>query len=181
MLTPVPPVSLRPWTEDDGPAMDAWFQHAEVPKYLAPRTTGINLRRGAVEPGWVLWDEHSVLYGVLQGTSSQAPLIGIGALHSPGGGAIELGLIIGEPTIWGRGYGRAATLALAKKAFADPACSRVVTRIQPDNSRALACYRAVGFETRQGHAREPVWLFLTRTAWALQHGGLPGHSEASAR
>ncbi len=167
MVDNLPRVSLRSWTAEDDARLQPWFQHAEVPRYLVPQESGIHVDPAAA-PAWIPRDTWTSLFAVIAEGQPDDGLIGLGALHSPSKDALEIGLIIGEPSVWGQGYGRAATLALAAVAFRNRTCGRVVARVRPDNARALACYRAVGFESRAGHAREPVWLLLTRTAWAMQ-------------
>ena len=167
MVDALPRVSLRPWTTADDTYLTTWFQTAEVPQYLVPQQSAIILDAGAA-PAWIPRDTWTALYGVVADARPEEGPIGVGALHSPSKDALEIGLVIGESSVWGQGYGRAATRALAAVAFANRSCGRVVARVRPDNARALACYRSVGFESRGEQARESVWLVLTRTAWTAQ-------------
>jgi len=160
-----PIVHLRPWTAADEPLLGYWFEHAEVPEYLAPRLLQ-EVRRDKVGPAWIaIRNEHTRLFAVLEDDDNPQP-IGVGSLHTASPYTIELGLIIGESRVWGQGYGRAATIALVAEAFADPQCARVVARVQGDNALAADCCRTVGFEGgARGTDDQPAWLVLTRTAW----------------
>lgn len=69
----------------------------------------------------------------------------------------ELGIMIGEPAEWGRGYGRDAMITLLRHAFDGLGLHRVMLRCNPENARGLAAYRAVGF-TQVGHEREAAFI-----------------------
>ncbi|MHB1322879.1 MAG: GNAT family N-acetyltransferase [Coriobacteriia bacterium] len=69
----------------------------------------------------------------------------------------ELGIMIGDTTQWGRGYGRDAMTALLRFAFGELGLHRVYLRCHPDNAKGLAAYRAIGF-TEVGREREAVCI-----------------------
>lgn len=69
----------------------------------------------------------------------------------------ELGIMIGDTSEWGRGYGREAMVTLLRFAFGTLGLHRVMLRCHPDNERGLAAYRAIGF-TEIGHEREAVFI-----------------------
>lgn len=168
MVQALPNVTLRDWKQKDEPLLTAWFEHAEVPQYLVPRIRGINLQQQA-KMAWLPDDEQSRLLAVCAPDYRDAP-VGICSVQQSGGDSVEIGLIIGEPSIWGSGYGRAATIALVREVFRDRRCGRVAARVQQDNTRALSCFRAIGFEGGARHGDDaPVWLVLTRTAWAVRY------------
>ncbi|MCD0159650.1 GNAT family N-acetyltransferase [Deinococcus sp. 6GRE01] len=91
-----------------------------------------------------------------------------------------LGVMIGYPDLWGRGYGRQAVQALLHWAFRerDFPLSRIRLTTFGHNRRAqrafLACgFREVGRSERQG--RTDVHMELTRSEWlALQTDALQG-------
>lgn len=157
--------------------MITWFQHAEVPEYLVPRPNA-PAHADAPGPGWMARDKWTSLFGVLAPQRPDVAPIGLCALYAPSHDTQEIAVLIGEASAWGQGYGEAATRALVAEAFASRQCGRVVARVRPDNTRALACYRAVGFESRAGAEDEPVWLVLTRTAWAAHPAEAGPEAEA---
>lgn len=102
-----------------------------------------------------------------------------------------LGVMIGLPELWGRGYGRQAVQALLRWAFQerDFPLSRIRLTTFGHNRRAqrafLACgFREVGRSERQG--RTDVHMELTRREWlalqtdALQTDALQGSPDPSA-
>ena len=68
----------------------------------------------------------------------------------------ELGIIIGEPSRWGQGYGREAVRLLVDYAFRLRNMRRVYLTTIATNERAIRAYRACGF-VEEGRAREHTW------------------------
>jgi RimJ/RimL family protein N-acetyltransferase len=68
----------------------------------------------------------------------------------------ELGIAIGDPVYWGRGYGREAVRLLLDYAFRLRNFRRVWLWVHADNERAIRAYRACGF-VEEGRMREHVW------------------------
>ena len=68
-------------------------------------------------------------------------------------GVAELGMEIGDPAMWGHGYGTEAVRLLLDFAFNDMNLHRVQLGVFRFNSRAVACYERVGF-VREGVQRE---------------------------
>jgi RimJ/RimL family protein N-acetyltransferase len=57
----------------------------------------------------------------------------------------ELGIVIGEPDCWDRGYGRDAVRALVDFGFGVLGLARIVLHTYPENERARRAFRAAGF------------------------------------
>ena len=68
----------------------------------------------------------------------------------------ELGITIGDPACWGKGYGREAVGLLLDYAFRLRNLRRIWLWVHADNERAIAAYRACGF-AEEGRLREHVW------------------------
>ena len=68
----------------------------------------------------------------------------------------ELGITIGEPDCWGKGYGREAIGLLLDYAFRLHNCHRVWLTVQSNNLRGQRCYLACGFQ-EEGRLREHAW------------------------
>ena len=68
----------------------------------------------------------------------------------------ELGIGIGDPAYWGRGYGREAVRLLLDYAFRLRNYRRVWLWVHANNERAVGAYRACGF-VEEGRLREHVW------------------------
>jgi len=69
----------------------------------------------------------------------------------------ELGIVIGDRSYWGRGYGREAVHLLLHYGFHYLGLRRVVLTTHARNLRAIRCYLACGF-VEEGRARKAVWV-----------------------
>lgn len=65
----------------------------------------------------------------------------------------ELGIVIGEKSLWGKGYGTEAVLLALKLAFEGMNLNRVYLRTFVNNERAQKCYERAGF-VKEGILRE---------------------------
>jgi RimJ/RimL family protein N-acetyltransferase len=57
----------------------------------------------------------------------------------------ELGIVIGERSHWGRGYGREAVRLLVRFGFEDVGLERITLYTYPENVRARRAFEAAGF------------------------------------
>lgn len=80
-----------------------------------------------------------------------------------------LGIIIGERSHWGRGYGPEAMTALLDYGFRQLGLDRIRLTVYADNPRALAAYLKVGFHetgrTPAKDGRTDVHMELFKGAW----------------
>ena len=58
----------------------------------------------------------------------------------------ELGIAIGEPTQWDKGYGREAIQLMLERIFQTTSIERIYLYTFPDNIRAQRCFAACGFQ-----------------------------------
>lgn len=68
----------------------------------------------------------------------------------------ELGIVIGDKTQWGKGYGREAIQLLLKFAFTEMNLHRVYLRVDAGNTPAIRCYLNCGF-IEEGRLRDAVY------------------------
>ena len=87
----------------------------------------------------------------------------------------KIGMMIGDPAQWGRGYGTDATRVLLKFCFMELALNRVQLRVLSYNARAIRCYQKVGFQhegvlreamLRDGQYVDIVQMSILRREWA---------------
>ena len=57
----------------------------------------------------------------------------------------ELGIVVGESSHWGRGYGREAVGLLLRYGFTELGLRRITLYTYPDNQRARRAFEAAGF------------------------------------
>ena len=102
--------------------------------------------------------------------------VGFTALYGLGGQAApELGILIGEPDVWGRGVGTQAQRLTIERAFSQFDAHRVVEMILAENTRARHVVERLGFDLEgimRGHVRRRGRLLdvaiygLAREAWS---------------
>ena len=68
----------------------------------------------------------------------------------------ELGILIGDKSYWGKGYGREAISLLLQYAFQYRNQHKVWLRVNENNKRGMNAYRACGF-VEEGRQRSHVW------------------------
>lgn len=76
----------------------------------------------------------------------------------------ELGIMIGEKSCWGQGYGQEAIQLMVQFGFLDLNLHRIQLRVEADHPAAIQCYRNCGFK-EEGRLRE---------AW-YRHGRFNDH------
>lgn len=81
----------------------------------------------------------------------------------PKGRSAEVGVGIGEPSLWSQGLGREALSLLIKHLVDDLGLHRVTLSVLAFNDRAIASYKAAGFEV-EGIERDGV--MTDRGVWA---------------
>jgi RimJ/RimL family protein N-acetyltransferase len=67
--------------------------------------------------------------------------------------AAELGLVIGEKSVWNAGLGTDAVRTLVRWGFRELNLNRVFLRVFEDNAAAIRCYEKVGFR-QEGRFRQ---------------------------
>ena len=65
----------------------------------------------------------------------------------------EIGIVIGDRSYWGRGFGVDATRTLVRWGFDTLGLNRIYLRVYADNARAIRCYEKVGFSA-EGRLRQ---------------------------
>jgi len=81
----------------------------------------------------------------------------------PKGKSAEVGIGIGEPSLWGKGLGREALGVLVRHLVDDLGLHRITLSVVAYNDRAIASYKAAGFEV-EGIERDGV--MTDKGTWA---------------
>jgi len=88
--------------------------------------------------------EREQLFAVLDRGERLIGRVGLFGID-PSGGSAELGILIGDPEDWGKGYGRAAVAAAVDLAFQELGLAAVILHTYPENLRAQRAFAAAGF------------------------------------
>lgn len=145
-------VKLRPLVLPDAPRLVALLADQQVSRNLRLRTP-VTL---AAEREFIAALAHATDQLVLGITALEdGRLMGVCGLHQLGDPArqAELGLFLGGPEEWGKGYGTEVTRLLCRHGFAAMALNRIWLHVYVDNERGIRAYQRVGFR-REGLLRQ---------------------------
>lgn len=145
-------VRLRPMTADDAPHIARWAADPEFARNQWGR-----MRKQGPEAGreFITWFDKkgSRLFAI----EHEDRVIGFANYrdHNEGDRGCEIGLGIGEKDLWSKGLGRDALRTLLRHLYDDLGIERVRLHVIATNDRAIASYKACGFEVEgiERHAR----------------------------
>ena len=156
-------VTLRPMTHADAPHLVRWANDPDFAWYQWGRRPG-RFPDDAAARKWmdVINVEH---HGVVFVIEYEGRAIGQANYRDlqPKGRSAEVGIGIGEPGLWGKGLGREAVGLLVRHLVDDLKVHRVSLSVLAFNDRAIASYKAAGFEV-EGIERDGV--MTDKGAWA---------------
>lgn len=147
-------VRLRPPRPDDAAAFVRWADDPEFSRYQWGRGPGRFADEAAVRTWWALFPERG---GRLFTIEHEGRPIGFANYRDwrQKPRSCEIGIGIGEPALWGQGLGRDALGALMRHLTEDLGAHRVTLSTLAFNDRAVASYKACGFEV-EGIGRDAV-------------------------
>lgn len=147
-------VILRDFRPDDAPAVHRWFNDERATADLVGRRdrfTEDDARRWverAIEPGadrkWAI---------TVDGSDDAVGYVGLFGLDRPVGP--ELGLVLGDPAVWGRRIASEAERQACVRAFEDFGAHRVHAEIPATNQAAKRIVTRLGFR-REGAMRAAI-------------------------
>jgi len=169
-------VYLRPAERDDIPLFVHWLNDAETASYLSMRAP----MSIAAEQEWydkLLVDQgksrwHFVMCRLDSGQAIGT--IGLFELDQVNGSA-GMGIVVGEKTLWGKGYGTDSLNALLDFAFGELRLERVWLEVNDDNLRGKRSYEKCGFKFegtqrhamyRDGRYRDIDVMSILRDEWS---------------
>jgi RimJ/RimL family protein N-acetyltransferase len=167
-------LSLRRWTRDDGPAMDAIWRERDIWSALRPDIPFDPDAGGEMLDRHVRhWDQHGFgLWAAMERPSEE--IVGwVGASHPTFipelSDRVEIGWTL-RPPYWGRGIATEGGAAAIDAAFAHLDTDEVISLIHHTNARSIGVAKRLGM----GHARDVLHpelgedlrvYALSRSAW----------------
>ena len=130
-------LSLRPTSEADLPLLLAWRHNRRVVQYFAD--------------GFEIWEHHKRWFASLMPLVAESYVIilderPVGETHIAWGNGIpDIGLYIGDLSIWGEGIGKEAISLLLANLRARYR-GRVTATIHPSNFHSRMLFKGVGFK-----------------------------------
>ncbi|MBN1248236.1 MAG: GNAT family N-acetyltransferase [Anaerolineae bacterium] len=153
-------VCLRPPERTDLKKFVAWLSHPDL-----RQTTSTRYVSEALEERWfesalerISGSAPSLLHYVIETLDGNVP-IGFCSLMDINwrDRNAEAGIVVGDATARGKGYGTDAMLVLLEVAFKWYQLHRVYLHVLSDNERAIRSYEKCGF-VREGELRETVFV-----------------------
>lgn len=149
---------LRAAEKSDIPRFVAWLNDPEVRQYLLmtyPLSQAFEekwfesmLERGMAEQVLVIERLAGETYEPIGNTSfMQVDWISRNA---------EIGIFLGEKSVWGQGYGREAMKLMLRHGFNTMNLHRIYLRVYEHNIRGIRAYEAAGF-VHEGRLRQDVY------------------------
>lgn len=150
-------VRLRGIEREDIPTFVRWFNDPEVRQYLLMYEP----MSKAKEERWFeaqLESRDGFLFAIEALIEDEWMHIGNVGLHKVDwkNRTAVLGIVLGEKTHWGQGYGTDATRTMLRFAFRELNLHRVELEVFEFNPRAARCYEKAGFQ-REGTRRQSLF------------------------
>ena len=147
-------VRLRPLEPEDLEHAYTWMNDPEATYFLGMRypISRVEEERWLREAASANDFAHGLRLAI---ETKEGRLIGNIGLHSPSpeDRRAILGIVIGEPEYWSKGYGADAIMTVLRFAFHQMNLNRVSLEAFENNERAMACYRKCGFR-EEGRLRQ---------------------------
>lgn len=149
-------VYLRPLEPDDAPVVHRWYEDARIATLMGDLPCTLARRRQRYETDIADQGTESFQFLICRLEDDQpvgrTDLFQIDRRH----GSAALGITIGDPVMWSKGYGTDAVNALVDFAFGQLRLERVWLDTDAHNARAQAVYTKAGF-VREGVLRHTFY------------------------
>jgi RimJ/RimL family protein N-acetyltransferase len=148
-------VYLRSLEKEDAPPLVRWLNDPEVNRLLLPRRP-LNLAMEQEYLQHVNQSDTDLALGIVVLQTDQ--LIGATGFHEIDFRCrhASFGIVLGDKSAWGKGYGTEATRLLLGYAFESLNLNRVWLHVYEYNARALRVYDKLGFR-REGVLRQHTY------------------------
>src|SRR5262245_34525446 len=164
---------LRPVERADAPLLQSWINHPDITRTILSRPP-INLQAEEEFIDRVTRSEHDlVLLIVLREGDRPVGATGLHQIDFRNRHA-AFGIMLGEPSEWGKGHGTEATRLIVGHAFETMNLNRVWLQVFEYNERAIRCYERVGFQKegvlrqdnyREGRYWDTFVMGILRSEW----------------
>lgn len=145
-------IYLRPLQKSDYQDFCLWYSDNEVTKFLGMKPLSKDEARSLFNRS--LKDPNGVYFGVT--IKAQGTIIGyvfLAEIMRSHRVAREFGIVIGDKTMWGQGYGSEATKLMLQYGFKHLKLHRIELIVLDFNKRAQHLYQKLGF-VKEGIQRE---------------------------
>jgi RimJ/RimL family protein N-acetyltransferase len=160
-MIPGKKVRLRAYREEDIKNAFAAINNGAVTRFLQfMRPRSLHEERQWLEGAMRGDHANTVSYAIE--SSDNEYLGGVGLMHiDQRNRSAELGILIGRPDDWSRGYGTEAAILMLRHGFEELNLHRIHLRVFDYNERGRKSYAKIGFQEegrlRQAHFRHGGW------------------------
>ncbi|MBN1203296.1 MAG: GNAT family N-acetyltransferase [Myxococcaceae bacterium] len=173
VFLPGPRLYLRPIEREDAPRIAAYINDPQVRRtLLAHRPMSVAEEQAFLEAREK--DEHHVVLGIAR--QGQEELIGATGLHLLDfrSRRAELGLMIGDRSAWGQGFGTEATRLMLDYGFGTLNLHKVWLHVYAHHAPAIRVYEKAGFRKEgvqrdqhyvEGRYVDAVLMGIIRSEW----------------
>ena len=145
-------VYLRRLLRSDLDCFCAWYSNAQVTRFLAMKPLSRAEAKRMFEH--LLDDSNGVYFGVIKkGEERPIGYVFLAHISKSHKVARELGIVIGEESLWGHGYGSEAAKLMLEYGFKQLGLHRIELLVFDFNQRARNMYSKLGF-VEEGVLRE---------------------------
>jgi RimJ/RimL family protein N-acetyltransferase len=149
-------VALSRVIREDVPLFARWFSNLELLRYLS--TSALMPKTVEDEQHWFenIGKDGGFTFAIRLLENDQ--LIGSCGVHSPDwkNRCADVGIAIGDPDYWGKGYGTDAMSLLLRYSFLELNLHRVELSVYSYNARGIRSYEKLGFK-HEGTRREVLF------------------------
>lgn len=152
-------VNLRAIERRDTPIIHRWFNDPAVMRGWGWSAVARSLERVAGEvEAWLALEATLGRPAALVAETLDGDAIGLVLLQidRPEASAVDLSLLVGDLSDWGKGLGGDLLQTTLDACFAAWDIHRVGVRVEEENARALALYRRAGFQ-EEGRLRQAAF------------------------
>ncbi len=150
-------IYFRPYqAEDVKTCMFNWVNDPEVTYFMLTGQKPVTMDALLKEYETLINDSKNSIFSIVDKKTDK--MIGIIGLYNvrPVVYAAELRIIVGEKSVWGKGYGTEACLMLLDYAFNRLNLHKVFLGVNNDNKGAVKCYKKAGF-VDEGILRDEIY------------------------
>lgn len=167
---------LGPIETSDAPLIHVWQNDKEIQSLSAdePRSETLNESEQRVQR-WINSNPEETLHWAIR--HKDCGLVGFAhlALIERRHARCHIGIVIGEKSLWGRGYGTEVCVTLTRYALQELSLNRVAAETYSTNPRSMRMLERAGFK-REGTLRESIWKdqFVDEHLYGLLASDLAG-------
>ena len=160
-MIPGKKVRLRAYREDDLKNALAAINNGAVTRYLQFMRPRSQHEERAWLEGTMRGERPDQVNFAIESSDSEY-LGGVGLMHiDQRNRSAELGILIGRPDDWGKGFGTEAAILMLRHGFEEMNLHRIHLRVYDYNVRGIKSYAKIGFKEegrlRQAHFRHGGW------------------------